>query len=79
MLAIPVRECTPGTPYWNPVSAGIRTRERIMSFKTPQALIAYWNNRTVQARLKAMPEPYREKLGRYFDKQLDALNDAGPR
>jgi len=78
MLAIPKRECDPGSPYWTEISAALRIREHIKEFQTPQAVLAYMRQPKVQQRLMAMRESWRAELVRRAEKRVSDLNDTGP-
>lgn len=78
MRAIPKREADPESSYWNPKSAAMRITDHIKELPTPQALIAYWQQKKVQARLMALPETWRRELARRYETRLADLNDTGP-
>jgi len=78
MLAIPRRECEPGSPFWKPISAALRTNAQIKDFTHPGGLIRYWNTPKVRQRLKALPDRWRAELERRFQQRLAEINDAGP-
>jgi hypothetical protein len=78
MRAIPKREADPASPYWKPKSAAMRIDDHIKELPTPQALIVYWRQHTVQKRLQALPETWRRELARRYETRLASLNDTGP-
>ena len=77
-LTIPHREVVIGSPHFRPMSCGQHTAQRIKHFQTPQALLAYWNQKTVRERVKALPERYRARLEQRFQERLAELNNSGP-
>lgn len=77
MAKSPDPKTEPGHPDFDALATARHLTNAIQFHQTPQGLLAYWNQKKNQNRLKLLPAKWSEELERRFQFQLDVLNNVG--